>query len=239
MILRQLLRATSVSRSAAGLISPPRTRNQGTSLRVQGGRYQREPMPGELLWFDHDHDASGNRIRTDVREATQRKWPQLRTLAQRRLGNREQEIQELFEHAVAKVSAYLNEIQAPDQDPSGLLVVKFRQELNSLARRFERLKPSGNAKDMEPLLNDADWSKDADRRIFLEEVVRSLSKTNRAVLRLRGAGYNWDEIAVMFRTNASTLRNAFWRQIRSLHGKLTGAPSEENGDVDEERGKVS
>ena len=62
-------------------------------------------MPRELLWFDRDHDASGNRIRADVREAAKKKWPQLRMLAQRRLGNRELEIQELFEGVVAKVSA--------------------------------------------------------------------------------------------------------------------------------------
>jgi len=196
-------------------------------------------MPHELLWFDRDYDASGNRIRTDVREAAKKKWPQLRVLAERRLGSRELEIQELFENVVAKVSRYLTEIHAPQQDPSGLLVLKFKQELNSLARRLERLQPSGSAKDMEPLVNHAEWGEDADRRIFLEEVVRSLSKTNRALLRLRGAGYNWDEIAVMFRTKASTLRNNFWREIRTLHGKLTGVPFEANAEVDKERGKVS
>lgn len=194
-------------------------------------------MPRELLWFDRDNDASGNPIRSDVREAAKRKWSHLRVLAQRRLGNREVEIQELFESVVGKVSGYLNEIHAPQQDPSGLLVLKFKQELNSLARRLERLQPSGNAQDMEPLINQAQWGEDADRKIFVEEIVRSLSKGNRAVLRLRGAGYSWEEIAVMFRTNASTLRNSFWREIRTLHDKLMGVPSERN--IDEERGKVS
>lgn len=188
-------------------------------------------MPRELLWFDRDEDAFGKRIRDDVREAAKKKWPQLFAVAQRRLGNRELEIQELFENVVAKVSAYLNEIQAPDQDPSGLLVVKFRQELNSLARRLDRVKLSGNAQDMEPLLNDPDSTDEAYRRIFLEEVVRSLSKTNRAVLRLRGAGYDWNEIAEMLKINASTLRNRFWREIGSLHAKLTGVASQEaNGE---------
>ena len=92
---------------------------------------------------------------------------------------------------------------------------------------------------MEPLLNNADWAEDADRRIFLEEVVRLLSSTNRAVLRLRGVGYNWDEIARMFRTNASTLRNAFWREIRTLQRKLTGTPSEKGTEGDETQGRVS
>lgn len=194
-------------------------------------------MPHELLWFDRDNDASGNPIRGDVREAARKKWPQLHVLAQRRLGNRELEIQEAFENVVAKVSGYLNEIRAPQQDPSGLLVLKFKQELNSLARRLDRLQPSGNAKDMELLVKQSEWGEDADRRIFLEEIVRSLSKINRAALRLRGAGYNWEEIATMFRANASTLRNSFWREIRGLHGRLTGLTSERN--VNEERGKLS
>lgn len=187
-------------------------------------------MPRELLWFDRDNDASGNPIRIDVREAAKQKWPQLRVLAQRRLGNRELEIQELFENVVTRVSTYLNEIHAPQQDPSGLLVLRFKQQLHSLARRLERLLPSGTATDMETLVNRGDWasSENAERRMFLEEVVRSLSKTNRVILRLRGAGYNWDEIAVMFRTNASTLRNAFWREIRTLHAKLTGERIEED-----------
>lgn len=190
-------------------------------------------MPRELLWFDRDNDASGNPIRSDVREAAKQKWPQLRMLAQRRLGSRELEIQELFENVVAKVSGYLNEINAPPQDPSGLLVVKFRQQLHSLARRLERLELSGTAEDMQPLANRAEpgRSEDVERRVFLEEIVRSLSKTNGAVLRLRRAGYGWDEIAVMFRINASTLRNSFWREIRTLHGKLTGEPFE--GGIEE------
>lgn len=196
-------------------------------------------MPRELLWFDRDDDASGNRIRDDVREAARKKWPQLFAVAQRRLGNRELEIQELFENVVAKVSSYLSETQAPDQDPSGLLVVKFRQELNSLARRLDRVQLSGNAQDMEPLLTDRESGEDADRRIFVEELVRSLSKTNRAVLRLRGAGYNWNEIAEMLKTNASTLRNQFWREIRMLHGKLTGVASKGDSDPNEEKGKAS
>lgn len=195
-------------------------------------------MPRELLWFDRDEDAFGKRIRDDVREAAKKKWPQLFAVAQRRLGNRELEIQELFESVVSKVSAYLNEIQAPDQDPSGLLVVKFRQELNSLARRLDRVQLSGNAHDMEPLLEDPDSADDADRRIFLDELVRSLSKTNRAVLRLRGAGYNWNEIAAMLKINASTLRNQFWREIRILHGKMTGMVLRDSED-NEEEGKAS
>lgn len=190
-------------------------------------------MPRELLWFDRDHDSQGNEIRSDVRQAAQKKWPQLLALAYRRLGNRELEIQELFESVVGKVSAYLNEIQAPEQDPSGLLVVKFRQELNSLARQLERLQASGSSTDMEPLLAKADWGEDADRRIFLEELVRSLSKANRTALRLRRAGYNWDEIAAMFKTNASTLRNNFWREVRAQHRNLTGVSSEESVEGEE------
>lgn len=193
----------------------------------------------ELLWFDRDHDASGNPIRNDVREAARKKWPQLRAMAIRRIGDRELEIQEVFERVVAKVSAYLNEIQSPPQDPSGLLVLRFKQDIGSLARRIERLQLSGDTSDMESLLENPDWGKDVDRQIFLEEIVRSLSDSNRAALRLRGAGYSWDEIAAMFGAKSSTLRNQFWREIERLHQRFTGTASQADAEADEQQGKVS
>lgn len=181
-------------------------------------------MSSPLTWFDREFDSAGNRIREDVRAAAREKWPQLLTLAKARIGDRELEIQELFEQAVLTTSTYLNEIQAPPQKPEGLLVVNFRQQLNRLARRLSRLVVSGSNQDMEPMLATAEWGKDADRHIFVQELVQRLSSRNRAVLRLRRAGYGWDEIAEMLSSNSSTLRNSFWREVRKAASKLLGIP---------------
>jgi DNA-directed RNA polymerase specialized sigma24 family protein len=177
------------------------------------------PLTG-LLWFDREFDSSGNRIRSDVREAAKSKWLPLSTSARRRLGDRELEIQEIFERAVERVSRYLDRKQAPPQDPSGLLVLKFRQELNSLTRRLGRLTPVGHGKDLEPLLTSAEWGEDADRRLFLEEIIRSLSPDNRLVWRLRKEGYEWSAIAEMLQSKPSTVRKGFWREVRKIHAEL-------------------
>lgn len=174
----------------------------------------------ELLWFDREFDSFGKPIRSDVREAAKTKWPQLSALGRNRLGDRDLEIQELFEKSVEKVSRYLDRKKAPPQDPSGLLVLKFRQELYALGRRVDRLTTTGTSTDLEPILGGSEWEEQADRHIFLEELVRSLSKQNRTVLRLRGAGYEWSEIAKMIQSKASTVRNSFWREVRRVFGEL-------------------
>ena len=175
-----------------------------------------EMQYGELIWFDRGFESSGRAIRNDVREAARNKWPQLCAFARRRLGDRELEIQELFESAVIKVSRYLDQKQSPPQDPSGLLVVKFRQELNFLAQRLKKTESKGAAQDIEPFLEATEWGEQADRQIFLEELLRRISKENRTVLRLRGIGYEWSEIAKMLHKSSSVIRANFWRDVRRV-----------------------
>ncbi len=183
-------------------------------------------MLSSVPWFDREFDSSGNPIRTDVREAARNKWPQLLALARNRIGDHDVEIQEMFEHVVVTTSAYLNQIKAPPHNPEGLLVVNFRQQLNRLALRLSRLVVSGSSQDLEPLLASTECEEDLDRRIFVQEFVQRLSSRNRTVLRLRRAGYSWDEIAKMLNGNSSTLRNRFWREIRKVYSELLGAPLE-------------
>lgn len=173
-------------------------------------------MLAPLTWF-RDFDSSGKPIRADVREAARKKWPHLLAMAKARLGDRDLEIQEIFEQAVAETSSYLDQTLAPLQDARGLLVVKFRRQLSTLARRLDRVIVSGSSTDMESLLTSTDWGESADRQLMMEELVRSLSPRNRSVLRLRRAGYNWAEISHMLNCNSSTLRNGFWREVRRVY----------------------
>lgn len=195
------------------------------------GRRTTKPMPSRLTWFDHEFDSSGKPIRDDVREAARKKWPYLLGMAKARIGDRELEIQELFEQVIVATSSYLDETSAPPQDASGLLVLKFRRQLSTLARKLGRVVVSGNSSDMEPLLATTDWSESADRQLMMEEIVRLLSPRNRTVLRLRQSGYDWTEISHMLKCNSSTLRNAFWREIRRVYSELMGTPL----DTDAER----
>ena len=181
----------------------------------------------DLVWFDREFDSTGKPIRVDVREAAKRKWPQLCAFARRRLGDRDLEIQELFEKSVERVSQYLDRKQAPPQDASALLALKFRQDLYELGRRVRRLTTTGSSRDLEPMLRGSEWVAETDRHIFLEELVRHLTKQNRIVLRLRAAGYDWSEIARMVQGNSSTVRNKFWREVRRVFSALN--ESEEDG----------
>jgi RNA polymerase sigma factor (sigma-70 family) len=175
----------------------------------------------DLLWFDREFDSFGKPIRSDVRKAARSKWPHLCAVARRRLGDRDLEIQELFERSVEKLSRSLDRKNAPLEDQSALLFIKFRQELHTLCSRLERVTTTGTSRDLEPMLAGGEWKEQADLEIFLEELVRCLSKQNRTVLRLRGAGYEWSEIAKMMQSKASTVRNNFWREVRRVQAKLS------------------
>jgi RNA polymerase sigma factor (sigma-70 family) len=178
-------------------------------------------------WWDRKHDRAGKEIRVDVRRAAEQLWPRLFRFAQQVISNSEFEAQELLERVVDSVSRYLTSKNAALQDPSGLLVVKFRQELYRVARKQRRIETVGQIGDVaEPLRPDG-WADEADRSIFLQELVRSLSERNRGVLRLRMAGYDWREIAQMLQVNVSTVRNNFWRDVRKLYLQFLGSSVDE------------
>ncbi len=178
-------------------------------------------MPSDhVLFFDSEFDSLGNPIRSDVRAAALKKWPQLCALARSRLSNREQEIQELFETVIGKVSRYLERKRAPLHDPGPLLALAFRQRLNELASRMDPVVAVGGNADIDAVSEPVNWAEEIDRQILLEELVRSLSRQNRIILRLRDAGYEWPEIAKMFKRNISTLRNNFWREVRAVYSEL-------------------
>jgi RNA polymerase sigma factor (sigma-70 family) len=178
-------------------------------------------------WWDREHDRAGEVIRPDVRRAAEQLWPRLFRFAQQVIADSEFEAQELLERVVDSISRYLNSKNAAPQDPSGLLVVKFRQELYRVARKQRRLETVGRDTDVvEPPRFDG-WAEEADRRIFLQELVRALSERNRGVLRLRMAGYDWREIAQMMQLNVSTVRNSFWRDVRKLYLQFLGSNVDE------------
>jgi hypothetical protein len=193
------------------------------------------PSSSERLWWDREYDQFGNPIRDDVRAAAKKKWPQLLALAQRTLSNCDLEAQQLLEQVAEYISRYLNERNTPPHDPSGLLVLKFREDLRKLVRKQQRLKPSGGSQDMELMLPATEWGKEADRRIFLAELIRALSKENRSILRLRRAGYEWAQIGKMLNANASSLRRNFWTEIRKVYSEFTEIPEDQVEDNEKEK----
>ena len=126
-----------------------------------------------------------------------------------------------MEDSVAQVSRYLDRMGAPSSSPKkGLLLLAFSRSLRRLAARSRRLEPVGGTVELSTRAVDHGWSRQADARLDLENIVRKLSDRNSTVLALRAAGYNWEEVAQALGTSVATVRNGFWREIRDLRRKL-------------------
>jgi DNA-directed RNA polymerase specialized sigma24 family protein len=173
-----------------------------------------------LSWWDQEVDRKGRQIRNDVRCAAHEVWKEAcrRT---RSLFVDPAQAADVMEDSVAQVSRYLDRIGAPSSSAkNGLLLLAFSRALRRLAARSRRLEPAGGAVELSSRAVDHGWSRQADARLDLENIVRQLSERNRSVLALRAAGYSWKEVAQAFGTSVATLRNSFWREIRDVRRKL-------------------
>lgn len=189
------------------------------------------------IWWDRDRDERGNALRSDVREAAQRIWPRLLQLAKRVLRDPEGEALSILENVVDTVSAYLDAKQIPLHDPGGLLTTAFKRELYRRSGEEKRVVNIGDSAELADWLRSSDSASEADQRILFEEIVHALKPRNRAILRLRAAGYEWGEIAEMalFKMNPSTLRNDFWRDVRRASTEILGPSADVNDSEDEEK----
>jgi DNA-binding NarL/FixJ family response regulator len=175
-------------------------------------------------WWDREHDRSGREIRQDVRLAAELLWPRLFRLAGQVITDAQFEAQEILESVVETVSRYLTSKNAPPHNPSGLLVVKFRQELYRAARTQRRLETIGGTDELAELPHFDGWVDQAERRVFFLELVQALGERSRGILRLRMAGCEWKEIAHSLQLNESSLRNSFWRDVRRVYQRFMESP---------------
>jgi DNA-directed RNA polymerase specialized sigma24 family protein len=169
-----------------------------------------------LVWWDRDLDSGGRPIRPDVRSAARELWQQAchRTVAE--LAD-DGAAAELMEKAVAEASRYLDRIGAPlSSRKHGLVMIAFCRGLRRYQARSSRLEFVGASADFGDLAIANSWAAQANARLDLEKLIRRLSANNNQVLMLRAAGYEWKEIAQMFKTTATAIRNRFWREIEKI-----------------------
>jgi DNA-directed RNA polymerase specialized sigma24 family protein len=179
-------------------------------------------------WWDREFDERGRPIRTDVREAAHRVWSYIRAEVERILGD-STDPPELLESAVASVSKYLNHRKAEPQDPSGLLILAVHRLAHRVARQRGRIQAIGGSSELSERLRAPDWIVQADRRIFLKQLVSCLSPENQGILYLRMDDFSWEEISRIRGIAALTLRSDFWRDVRRAHLKLLRKPSLQSG----------
>jgi len=173
-----------------------------------------------VFWWDREVDRKGRQIRADVRSAAHEVWEEACRRMQSLLVDPAQAA-DVMEDSVAQVSRYLDRMGAPSSSPKkGLLLLAFSRALRRLAAKSRRLEPAGGAVELSTWVGDDRWSRQADARLDLENIVRKLSERNSVVLALRGAGYDWEEVAEALGTSVATVRNSFWREIRNVRRKL-------------------
>ncbi|MCU1305006.1 MAG: hypothetical protein JWQ87_5290 [Candidatus Sulfotelmatobacter sp.] len=182
--------------------------------------HSKNPPP----YWDRTSDDTGRQIRDDVRDSAVRIWKSLHRQVERITGESD-EAGQLLENAVRVVSIYLDKKQAPPQDASGLLTVAVKRLAYRTARKLKRVEAVGGSTELEDLLSTSDWTEQVDRRIFLQELMSNVRPRTRGILRLRMEGFEWEEIARMLRTDAATLRIAFWRDVRKTHLQLLSRPN--------------
>jgi hypothetical protein len=180
------------------------------------------------LWWDRDIDEqTGARLRGDVRSAAHGVWKWVCRKSDELLGD-SSDAADVLEGAVKAISRYLDSrnIELGTSDPSGLLVLAAHRSIRRIAKKRRRIELVGSSSELAELLRSPDWRNEIHRQLFLEELARELNPATRGILRLKIAGYDWNEIARMMHNSSNNLRAAFWRDIRRAHLRLlqSGTP---------------
>ncbi len=195
--------------------------------------------PERHPWWDRETDESGRIIRADVRESAHTVFARVAIHARSVLGD-DCDAPQLLESAVAAVSRYLDKNCVPlySADLAGLVLVAFHRLTRRLGRQRGRLQPIGDSSVLSEMLRAPDQGEQIERHILLQQLARKLSDRTRGILRLKLAGYEWEEIAEIMKTTSSAARNSFWRELRRAylellrapHGKSVGTGTKESKD---------
>jgi DNA-directed RNA polymerase specialized sigma24 family protein len=188
------------------------------------------PAPAQS-WWDREADSAGRAIRQDVRTAAHELWEQACRQTHAVLADRELAA-ELMERSVAQISRYLDRIAAPTcSRKHGLVMTAFCRGLRRYAKKAARLELLGSSNDLADHLVDDSWIARANARLELERIINQISDRSAEVLMLRAAGYEWKEIAPIFRTSVAAIRNSFWREIETVRWNLGGLAERPGGEV--------
>lgn len=174
------------------------------------------------LWWDREADPeTGRPFREDVRRAAHHVWRWVCLRSREILGD-SNDAAEVMESAITAICRYLDKknVQINSTDPSGLLAVAAYRLLRRVARKRGRVELAGSTTDLAEKLRAPDWRHETDRQLLIEELAREMDERTRGILRLRMAGYDWNEIGRMLHMTATAVRSAFWRDVRKAHLRL-------------------
>ena len=169
-----------------------------------------------LVWWDRDVDRAGRPIRPDVRLAGHEIWERACQRTQALLDDHGPAA-ELMENSVAQVSRYLDRIVAPESsEKHGLLMVAFCRGLRRYAAKLNRLELVGGSGELSNRTVDEGWVGQVNARLELARIVRKLRNQSGAVLMLRAAGYEWEDVGRILGKSPAAIRMSFWREIKRI-----------------------
>lgn len=174
------------------------------------------------VWWDQETDREGRSIRSDVRKAAFEVWNNACAFSKSLLGDTT-ETAEIMETCVARISHYLSshKDEAATHNITALLMVAFK---NSVLNRAARLRREACIAETELIEPPTAWGslETIEIQIDLEKLVRRLRPRSRTILVLRDAGYEWSEIAALFRLTVPAVKKRFHRDLRDAQNQLAG-----------------
>ena len=177
------------------------------------------------VWWDQETDREGRSIRSDVRKAAFEIWDNACALSKSLLGDTT-EAAEIMEACVVRISHYLSSRnnEPATHNTTALLMVAFR---NCVLNRAARLRREACIPDSE--LAEPPTARGSletiEVQIDLDRLVRRLNPRSRTILVLRDAGYEWSEIAALFRLTVPAVKKRFHRDLREAQNQLAGNAS--------------
>jgi hypothetical protein len=174
---------------------------------------------GNSLWWDREVDDAGRPLRSDVRATAHTLWDQACARARTVLGDA-CEAAELMERSVSQVSRYLDRTGSPlgETDTASLLMVAFCRVLRRYANRLNRIKLVPDISDIAQRAANTNGPS-PECLMDAERAARHLSPRTRTMLDLRRVGFEWKEVAEIFRTTDVAARAEFSREVKKVRAR--------------------
>jgi hypothetical protein len=172
-----------------------------------------------LFWpsLDEGYTDEFGDICPEVYQVAGELWPQAENLINSKLHDRPAGMRLMFK-AAAAVSRKREE--QPDQirDLKAYLWITFKHNIYEEVQKESRYQPL--EPEQEPR-NDVHTQSDAlHDQILIEELMAYMDSWTRAVFELRVLGYQFEDIAQMFKMRPNLLRSKFHKEIKKLSRKL-------------------
>jgi DNA-directed RNA polymerase specialized sigma24 family protein len=179
------------------------------------------PSGKKPFWWDRELDYRGRPIRADVRAAAHEVWDQACGRVQAVLGDTS-DAAELMERSVSKVSRYLDRKGSPPfaENRLGLLMSAFSRALRRYALKVRRIELVGDISDFSEPTPARSCATKEDCRLDAEKAARQLGARGRTMLELRRVGFEWKEIAEIFKMTDCAARAEFSRELKRAKLKV-------------------